>query len=407
MGESRRSVGRLSEAGAEKTMIQDEIIVCVSPTSWSDIWRNRQQVMSRFAKQNHIIFVQPHEKNKNDELSTPSNVTLLNAPRPIPFGSRFIPEFLLRWTSRLIVKLNNFLLRRFLQRRLLEFGVVAPILWLYDPLHVRLLGHLDEKLTCWHVHDETSKFPFNQKIAKIIRSCEKCLGRDVDLIFASSKSQYKNRSTCGDKVYYLSNACDFYHFSKSPNAGEIVPNDISHLRRPILGYYGAIHFTIDIELLSFIAKRHPEWSVVLIGPDSFSRYYDLEKLREVHNIHRIGTRSYNVLPKYVKEFDVAIFPYALNSTVYAFPLKLYECLAAGKAIVSTALPELVPLEGLIWIARSSDEFVAKVEGAIKEKDDPERIERGLSLARENDWGHRVEQMSALMEEAMCNREDQR
>ena len=385
-------------------MIQDETIVCISPTSWFDIWRNRQQVMSRLAKQNRIIFVQPSDK-KNVNSNIPYNIDILFTPWLFPFMSRFMPESILQWTTPLIVKLNNFILCRFLKRKLYLLGIVEPILWIYDPLYVGLIGHINEKLSCWHVHDEISEFPFNRKITKTIYYCEKLLGENVSLIFASSKYQYNKRRVYGEKVHYIPNACDFQHFNKARIKSNPIPADISHLRSPIIGYYGGLHFTIDINLIVYVANSHPEWTIILIGRDDLMGDKNLTKIQMNNNVHCLDMVDYRVLPNYVRMLDVVIFPYTLNSTLYASPLKLFECLAAGKAIVSTPLPELVPLEGLIWIAHSNDEFVTKVEQAIKEKDNPERIKRGMVLAQENEWDQRVEQMSALIEGVLHNRGD--
>ena len=387
-------------------MIRGETIVCISPTSWFDIWRNRQQVMSRLAQQNRIVFVQPRDQ-KNADSDIPPNIDILFAPREFPFMSRFLPEFLLRWTTPFVVKLNNFILSRYLKKKLSQLGIVEPILWVYEPLYVWLLGNLGEKLTCWHVHDETSEFPFNLKIANIIHSCEEILGQNVDLIFASSKYQYNKRRVYGDKVHFVPNACDYYHFEKILSYNDNIPADISHIRHPIIGYYGNIHFTVDINLVCYISERRPKFSVVLVGQDDFLKYSELKKLNRNKNIHCLGFKNYNEIPSYVKIFDVVIFPYKLNSMLYAIPLKLYECLAACKAIVSTPLPELLKLEGLIWIARSPEDFVSQIEDALERKDDLKRIEDGQRLAQKNDWDQRVEQMSKLMFHALSNRVDRR
>ena len=380
-------------------MIRGETIVCISPTSWFDIWRNRQQVMSRLAQQNRIVFVQPRDQ-KNADSDIPPNIDILFAPREFPFMSRYLPEFLLRWTIPFIVKLNNFILYRYLKIKLSQLGIVEPILWIYDPLRVGTLGHLNEKLSCWHVHDETSEFPFKRKIAKNIHSCEEILGQNVDLIFASSKYQYNKRLIYGGKVHLVPNACDYSHFEKNISNNNNIPADVSHIRHPIIGYYGNIHFTVDINLVYYIAEKLPEFSVVLVGRYDLLKYSELKKLNGYKNIHCLGFKNYDEIPSYIKNFDVVIFPYSLNSTLYAIPLKLYECLAAGKPIVSTPLPELLSLEGLIWIARSSEDFVSKIEEALESKDDLKRIDEGQRLAQKNDWDQRIKQMSTLIEDTL-------
>jgi hypothetical protein len=45
---------------------------------------------------------------------------------------------------------------------------------------------------------------------------------------------------------------------------EVAP-ELRGLRRPIVGFWGAIHEWVDLELFKHLARRHPEWSIVLIG----------------------------------------------------------------------------------------------------------------------------------------------
>ena len=40
-------------------MISGETILCFAPDPWDDIWRNRHQIMSRLARQNLVIYVEP------------------------------------------------------------------------------------------------------------------------------------------------------------------------------------------------------------------------------------------------------------------------------------------------------------------------------------------------------------
>ena len=40
-------------------MISGQNIVCFAPNRWDDIWRNRHQIMTRLARQNRILFVEP------------------------------------------------------------------------------------------------------------------------------------------------------------------------------------------------------------------------------------------------------------------------------------------------------------------------------------------------------------
>lgn len=87
----------------------------------------------------------------------------------------------------------------------------------------------------------------------------------------------------------------------------------------------------------------------------------------------MGERPYHRLPSYLKAFDTCILPYRLDSfNLSCSPLKLYQYLAAGKPVVSTALPAVVLFDGLVRIAMDADQF-----------------ERQVAAAQENSWENRA------------------
>ena len=73
---------------------------------------------------------------------------------------------------------------------------------------------------------------------------------------------------------------------------------------------------------------------------------DLETLKKNSNLHFFPPVTYNELPKYLAGIDVYIIPYKVNElSRYINPLKLKECLAVGKPVVSTPLPEVLKITG--------------------------------------------------------------
>ena len=131
--------------------------------------------------------------------------------------------------------------------------------------------------------------------------------------------------------------------------------------------------------------------VVKVDPDS---------LPSRPNIFWLGQRSYDDLPALVKSFDVCLMPFALNeSTQYINPTKTLEYMAAGKPIVSTAVPDVVrQFTPIVAVAHSIDEFI---EAARKASESPDRalIDRGIALAEASSWDRTVASMRRLVLEA--------
>jgi len=123
-----------------------------------------------------------------------------------------------------------------------------------------------------------------------------------------------------------------------------------------------VHEWIDLDLLSYMAKRHPEWSIVLVG-----RVASIWRPGKLPNVHWLSGRPYASLPGYAKGFSAAILPFKINRlTESVNPIKLREYLAAGLPVVSTPLPEVKAYNGLVRIGATADEFVNQVELAVQD-----------------------------------------
>ena len=89
-------------------------------------------------------------------------------------------------------------------------------------------------------------------------------------------------------------------------------------------------------------------------------------------------------------YDVGIIPFIKNQITYVTsPLKLYEYLAAGIPVVTTAMPECEGIPG-VFVASSQEEFDKGLSWGLKVKKDKTRIDEALTFARENTWAARAD-----------------
>jgi glycosyltransferase involved in cell wall biosynthesis len=152
-----------------------------------------------------------------------------------------------------------------------------------------------------------------------------------------------------------------------------------------------------LQLLRALAEAHPEWSIVLIGKvGEGDPSTSLEPLRGLANVHLLGPKAYETLPAYLKGFDTAILPNAINAyTRGMFPMKFFEYLAAGCPVVSTALPALRGYAGVASLADTHAEFIAAVERSLKNAG--ATLDARLAMAREHTYERRTERMLRLLE----------
>ena len=244
--------------------------------------------------------------------------------------------------------------------------------------------------------DEFSGFSDVSDVSEVLRA-ESDLIVKSSCVIATSKTLCEKVSKINSNCFYVPNAADFNHFNSAIHITER-PQEIENLQQPIIGFIGAIWDWIDINLICKLAELHPEYSILLVGPVNFG----FDKLRAHSNIMMIGAKPYRVLPQYLAYMDVCLIPFKINKlTLASNPIKLYEYLAAGKPVVSTGLPEVCEnASHVVLIARDDEDFVKKVEGAVKESQAPENkavIERRINFAKANSWEQRIETIEKLLE----------
>ena len=126
---------------------------------------------------------------------------------------------------------------------------------------------------------------------------------------------------------------------------------------------------------------------------------DLSALEALPNCHFLGLKPNEQLPAYLAHCDVCLNLFD-NSDLSrdVSPLKFFEYLATGKAIVSTPMPlQILQYRDDIHIADGKDAFLAACEAALADTD-PARIARRIELGRACSWDSRVAQMEQVLRE---------
>jgi exopolysaccharide biosynthesis WecB/TagA/CpsF family protein len=151
----------------------------------------------------------------------------------------------------------------------------------------------------------------------------------------------------------------------------------------VIGYYGALASWFDYDLVKYIAKKRPEYNIVLIGA-KYDTSFDKENLNEYENIHYFEPKKYYELPYYAKHFDVCTLPFVLNEITYSTnPIKIFEYMAMGKPIVSTDLKECRKYKS-VNIGHTKEEFLNLIDKQLENND--QNYKNILKKeAKENTW----------------------
>ena len=157
----------------------------------------------------------------------------------------------------------------------------------------------------------------------------------------------------------------------------------------------------DTALIDAVAAARPQWQFVMLGPVT---KIDPALLPQRLNIHYLGSKKYEELPRYIAGWDVALLPFAINeATRYISPTKTPEYLAAGKPVVSTPITDVVRPYGqldLVRIAGTPDEFIAAIEDSLKpDATNKEWLERVDQFLAQTSWDQTWATMCELIERA--------
>ncbi len=381
-------------------MLSGQNIVCFSPDpSWNHLWRNRHQMMTRLARRNKVLFVEPtpylrpvvaqgpRAWLRSTFYSPTPNLWVYRSPNRYPISGK--PP---------LRDLTFALRKRHLRRVLARLGMENPILWVFRYDLGEMIGHLDEKLLIYHAVDEYTAYvpPHGSHAAthQRILQMERAIMQQADLVFVTSHTLLENKRPYNENIFFVPNGVDYEHFAAPPAN---LPPDAAAIPGPRIGYAGAINEKLDIDLLIAIARARPDWNLLLIGPILFKQPDALAELQAFPNVHFLGRKEVDELPAYMHACDALLMPYAHNRwTENINPLKLYEYLATGRPIVSTDIPAVRDFHDVLHIEDNVEAFIHAIHQALEETD-PGKREKRRAVARQNTWDQRIATISSVIQ----------
>jgi glycosyltransferase involved in cell wall biosynthesis len=374
--------------------LEGESIVCFAGEDW---WyhhpHSKNHLLKRYARGNKVLFV------NSITMGLPSMANpdfFLKIRRKLKSYTRWlrkVPEGLWVMTPvnlpfygwRAVRWLNRILLVGQLRLAMLLLRMSRPILWVAIPTAAEVAGRLGEKLLLYQVSDKYDANEDSALSVQVIREYDRQLRDAAAVVLYSGRKLFQEATE--NHRFFLEQAVDFAHFSDltvEPAA------ELDGIPGPILGYFGAMDYVMDPELITEVARLRPGWHWVLLGLRS-----NLVRI-SAPNIHFLGSKPYSSLPRYIRRFDVCVLPWRANNpfTSYGSAIKVREYLATGKPVVIAPLYEYLETPGLRFF-RGTQEFIEQVETAL-EKDTLALAAQRQAVVRNNTWDERARQLATLI-----------
>lgn len=205
----------------------------------------------------------------------------------------------------------------------------------------------------------------------------------ADLVFANSDYFADYSRKFNPKTFMIGQGCDLSLYS-DPNGTLAIAPELTKIPRPIVGYIGSLTTRrLDLKLLEDIANDRPEWNFVLVGPEDEA--FKRSTLHLLKHVHFIPTQPVDRLPSFIKGFDVAINPQAVNIiTNWNYPLKIDEYLALGRAVVATKTVFMSYFGNHVYLATGVKEYQSRIEQALAENSEELQLAR-IAYASTHSW----------------------
>lgn len=257
------------------------------------------------------------------------------------------------------------------------------VLWTYSPLTYGLEQYADHVV--YHCVDLLGAYPGIS--ADMIEREERRLARcDVTAIASSNVVRDHLERVGFTKVIEWPNVADIEPFRATTQAAQRVP------RRVVFGG-NVTPYKVDLDLLERLAREVPDIDLVVAGPldvGGAGAWSDPERLQEL-GVTLTGTLTLPELAELYATASVGIIPYHINEyTSGVNPLKLYEYLAAGLAVVSTPVPSVASLDldrGDLRVEFDSTAFTAAVD-ELAIAPTTKMLDSRRILAEDNSWNKR-------------------
>ncbi|HTY06442.1 MAG TPA: glycosyltransferase [Gemmatimonadales bacterium] len=365
----------------------------------------RQHVLTRLARHFHVVWCdRPVEWRQAwlgrgpsaglHRVAQPATPPGFSLYRPGPWLPRFYrPRALDHFTRARRLDVAQAMLRRRGARRF--------ILYLWRPDFDYALDLRPGMTSCYHIDDEftyseeddeylfsPTEHPLDAREARLIRR--------VDEVFIHSRGLWDKKGGLNPHTTFIPNGVDYPAFA----APAPEPPDLRGIPHPRVGYVGIIKGELDIPLVAGLARRHPGWSFVLVGPSRLEggEARELGAMAQMPNVHMLGAKAPGELAAYMQHLDVGLLPYRrIDYTEFIYPMKLHEYLASGCAVVGTPIRSLQEFGQVITLASSPDEWSRALEAAVSPAArGAEAVAKRRGVAREHDWDRLADKVAEIL-----------
>lgn len=393
-------------------MLTNRDIIVVSIQTWDiEIGSNSRNLSKVFAKNNRVLYVNP----PLDRITTIKERKLERMQKRIKIAKSRKPELVeispniwnlfpatiiesINWikSPRLFDWMNRINNKRFARQIKLaieKLGFKDFVIFndsdMFRSLYLKEL--LKPETYIYYTRDNLIAVDYWKKQGVRLEALHM---KKADLVVANSTYLASLAKKFNPNSFYVGQGVEFDLFDTK--LVTVIPEDIRSIPKPIIGYIGSLlALRLDLEVLEFIAKNRPEWSLVLVGPED--KAFKNSALHTYKNVFFLGNKSMNELSSYISQFDVALNPQVINPvTIGNYPRKIDEYLAMGRPTVATRTEAMSEFEKYTYLAETKEEYISLIDKALQEDNEQLQLERE-KFVRQHTWENNVLEISKAVQ----------
>jgi glycosyltransferase involved in cell wall biosynthesis len=369
-------------------------LIVFSHLRWAFVFQRPQHLLTRISRNHRVVYVEEPVRTAGPAwlkcTAVTSSLTVL-----VPHTPCDAPGF---HDDQLPI----------LQQLIAEYvdreRIADHVAWLYTPMALPLLAPLNSRVVVYDCMDELAAFDY---APRQLQQRESALFRRADLVITGGPALFEAKRGRHPNVHLLPSSVDSRHY-----APENLERDGAHHRevqaiqgslpRPRLGFFGVIDERLDVALIGSLARSHPEWQLVMVGPVV---KIDPNSLPRQANILWTGMQPYERLPYFVDGWDLCLMPFAINrATQFISPTKTLEYFAGQRPVVSTPVRDVVRLYGEALDIGAGDEFIRACERALgrTQRERTQQLEAMERIVAQSSWDVSALRVQALIEQAIVD-----
>ncbi|MBN2030690.1 glycosyltransferase family 4 protein [bacterium] len=238
----------------------------------------------------------------------------------------------------------------------------------------------------------------------------------ADAIFVLSNVLYDyflQKGVPEDKMFFVPNGAD-------PDTFFPAPKDVRLTKKwgigdeLIIGWIGSGWKWLNnmVEMVAQILSRYRNVKFLFVGgcPDKIRLQQLSRKLKCRDHVILKGYVPHRQIPRYLSVMDIVIAPYPEMSLWYPSPMKVFEYMASGKAVVASAVGQIEEIiqdgyNGYLFHSNDLDDLVHKVVNLIQSPDLLKKIGNNArkTILEKYTWKHHAQTIESILMDVLEKR----